>query len=90
METETLVKNAQKHVSKGLEISKKLELAEYLNKPCKRLEAAAKANTAKEVECLEELARREHGGESIDYSGFQAVADLVGETIEEMKLYGEL
>jgi len=90
MKTHTLVKKAQACVDKGLALDKKLEIAKYLGQPTKRIKSSIVTNWAAEYGHLEELARREHNGELINYGRFLGLADMVAETLDEMKFQGEL
>jgi|11_taG_2_1085331.scaffolds.fasta_scaffold93390_1 hypothetical protein len=90
MKTQTLIKRAQACFDREEALDKKLKIAEYLERPTKRIKSAIVTNWAAEAGYLEELARREHGGEVIDYGRFSSVSDMVGGTLAEMKFQGEL
>ena len=90
MKTQTLIKRAQACAEKGLALDVKLDMAKYHGRPTKQIKKSIVTTWGAEYGYLEELARREHGGESIDYGRFSSVADMVAETINEMKFQGEL
>jgi len=90
MKTQTLIKRAQACAEKGLALDAKLEIAKCCGRPTKQIKNSILKTWGDEHGYLEELARREHGGESIDYGRFSSVADMVAETINEMKFQGEL
>jgi hypothetical protein len=90
MKTQTLIKRVQSCFDKEDALEKRLEMAEYRERPTKQIKNAIASNLSTENGYLEELARREHNGEAIDYGRFYSVADMVAETIDEMKFQGEL
>lgn len=88
--TATLIKRTQECFDRSEKLDKRYEVAQWQSKPVDYIRELAVSNSAKEYSFLEELAKREHGGESIDYGNHISVQDIVNEQIEEMKFQEEL
>jgi len=83
MRTSTLIKRAQECFNKSEKLDKRYEVAQWQGKQVEHIRALAVANSEKEYSYIQELAKREHGGEVIDYGTHISMQDIVNEEIEE-------
>jgi hypothetical protein len=74
---ESAIKTASKCIEKDAQLEKKLGIAEWDGKPTSRIQSSIDTNKAKTAALLDELAREEMSGTSIDFASVEGVAGCV-------------
>jgi hypothetical protein len=86
---ESAIKTASKCIEKDAQLEKKLGIAEWDGKPTSRIQSSIDTNKAKTAALLDDLAREEMSGTSIDFASVEGVAGCVAccvsEEIEQIK-----